>query len=128
MEIAFLGSAVVLSAAIVGCILKKLVPEISAVLTAVACVLVFGLGLGCVSTVKDFALSLSENISLPTGSTQVVLSVAGVGIVTKISSEICRALGESSLGAAIDFLGGVAAVLTSLPLWSGITQIFLSFM
>lgn len=115
------------TALILSLLIKKLVPEISAVLVMLAIVLCFTVGISFIGVVKDDILNISARADLPEGSIELLLKISAVGIITKICTELCRCSGESSLANAIDFLGSSAAAVLSLPLWNGITELLLSF-
>ena len=115
-------------AVILGLLLKKLYPEISSVISALAMVACFSVAVGYIAVIRDFVYSVSENMTLPNGAVETVFNVISVGFVSKICSELCRNSGEASLAASVEILGGCAAVISSVPLWSGVSEILLSFL
>ena len=116
------------SALILGILLKKIFPEVSSVLCALAMTACFSAALGCISVVRDYVFTLAEKAELPSGTMETVFNVLSIGFITRVCSELCRNSGENSLGTAVDIAGGAAAVMSSLPLWVGISDLLLSFL
>lgn len=128
METVFSCCYTALIALILGLLLKKLVPEISVSIVMLAMIMCFMSAIAYIGVIKDEILRFTSASELSEDYIHILLQVCSVGVLSKICSELCLQAGESALSSAIDFLGGTAALFCSLPLWSGVGNLLLSFL
>ena len=116
MELLAKAAAAALTAAVVGLILKKNVPELGFVLTltsaAMALLLAARVGQsvrGAVSLAAD-ATGLSAAVLAP------VMKCVGIGVLTRLTADLCADAGQSAAGSAVEICGAVCALVAALPL------------
>lgn len=109
-------TAVGLTAAVLGAVLKKSAPELALLLAVAAGVWILTLtldGLGAVAALMEELAGvsgLSEELLEPVAKT------VALSILTKLTAEICRSAGESGLASFVELGGTVAALVVALPL------------
>ena len=101
-------------------LLRKNVPELAyllAVVVGIGAVLAF---LNIFSGIRDFlnrlagAAALSETVTAP------VFKALGIGIVTKLTADLCTDAGQSAVASGIELVGTAGAVFVALPLMQGV--------
>lgn len=116
MELVFRMTALCVICAVLGLVLKKGSPEFALLLTLTAAVLVL------LSLCEPFrqAVGLIEQLAETNGALPVLLSplykTAGIAVVVKTGSCLCKDAGESALAAVIETTGTICAFLVTLPL------------
>ena len=91
-------------------------------------ILVLCFSLELVETTITVIRNYSEVFSNIAGYTQVLLKGLGITCITYISSEICRASGESNLTSDIELTGKIEILLLGLPLFQEILDLALGLL
>lgn len=105
---------------IVGCILalliKKTNPEFSLVVTICVSVAAVGVCASMMGGIREAARLAEEVSGLSPAVFSPVLKCMGIGIVTKLSADLCKDAGQSAIASSVELAGAFAALYVSLPL------------
>jgi len=116
MELLIKAAALAVTGAMLGLVLKKNVPELAFALLLAAAGLVLLLsaraadGLGAVIGRAEAASGLSAAVTAP------VMKCAGIGIITRLSADLCADAGQSAASQAVEICGTVCALTAAIPL------------
>ena len=119
-------AAVGVTAALCGVVVRQKAPELAAVLTLAACVLLLWNTLPLLETIRDVLTELADLAELSPTILRPMLQTVGLAVVTKLASSLCRDAGEGSIAAFLEIAGGAAAVLVALPLLKMVLQLGLA--
>ena len=84
-----------------------------------AIVLIFGVVVLLISPIVKFLNNIMGQ-TLPLEYIEIILKTLAIAYITKISSEMCRESGESSIAFGIETVGKIEIVVLSLPLINNI--------
>ncbi len=116
-------AAVGIAAALLGCVLRKNVPEMALLLTLAAGAWIISAAAGALGA----ALELMEELAGLAGVSEVllepVIKVVALSILTKLTSEICRSAGEGGVAAFVESAGAFLALAAALPLVKAVTSL-----
>ena len=123
MEMMVRAAAVGITAAVLGAVLRKSVPELALLLALAA-------GLWMLAAAADGLSQLAalmEELAGLAGLSGEVLSplfkVVALSILTRLAVEICRGAGESGVAAFLETAGTVAALTAAVPLTRAVTTL-----
>lgn len=109
-------AAVGIAAAVLGTVLRKNTPELALLLSLAAGVWIMAAaaeGLGA-------ALALMKELAALAGLSEVllepVIKVLALSVVTQLTAELCRSVGERGVAAFVETAGTVLALAAALPL------------
>jgi len=91
-------------------------PEIGLLLAIAATLLILVLGMQVMFSILDFARMLQYAAALSPALLMPVFQTLGIGILTKLSAEVCRDAGQGAIAGAIELSGTIAAIYIALPL------------
>lgn len=109
-------AAAALLATAICLLIKRTNPEIAMLLSAGTIVVIMSAAMGFARSITELAAIIktmtedSDVMIIP------VLKCVGIGAITKISSELCRDVAQSSAAAAVDMAGTLCAIGVSMPL------------
>ncbi len=109
-------SALGVTAALCALVLRKRVPELALVLTLAAGALLLGEAFPALASIRGLADRLVHTAGLSPQVWAPVWKTVGIGVVTRLSSAVCKDAGEGSVAAFLETAGAVLALLTALPL------------
>ena len=109
-------SALGVTAALCALVLRKRVPELALVLTLAAGALLLGEAFPALASIRGLADRLGHTPGLSPQVWAPVWKTVGIGVVTRLSSAVCKDAGEGSVAAFLETAGAVLALLTALPL------------
>lgn len=109
-------SALAVTAALCALVLRKRVPELALVLTLAAGGLILGGAADALAQIRGMADALARTAGLTPGMWAPVWKTVGVGVVTRLSSAVCKDAGEGGIAAFLETAGAALALLTALPL------------
>ena len=108
--------AVAVTAAVCAVVVKQDAKGIGMVLAMAAGALVLGLSLGAVESVRALMDDLTTMAGLAPAVVDPVIKTVGIGILTRITAEVCRDAGEGGLAAFTETAGAALALVVTLPL------------
>ena len=109
-------SALAVTAALCALVLRKRVPELALCLTLAAGALLLGEAAAALAQVRGLADSLARPAGLSPQVWKPVWKTVGVGVVTRLSSAVCKDAGEGGVAAFLETAGAALALLSALPL------------
>ena len=122
MEMLIKASALALSAAVIGTVLKKSSPEMSLLLSMAASCAIIYTAIEAVSDIATFLWSLADMSGLSSEIFTIVLKSAAMAVITKIAADICKDSGYSSASSALELLGSATVLYIALPLFETMIQ------
>lgn len=109
-------SALAVTAALCALVLRKEVPALSAVLALAAGCILLGEAMTALSTIRGQVDALARTAALSPQVWAPVWKTVGVGIVTRLTSAVCKDAGEGGVAAFLETAGTALALLCVLPL------------
>ena len=116
MEIVVKAAALGITGSLLALVIKKSNPEMSLLLALAVCIPVAFMGLGLMDELAEFARETARATNVDQAVMSPMLKCVGLGIVTKLASELCRDAGQSAVASSVELAGTAAALYVSLPL------------
>lgn len=123
MESYWKACAIMILTVVLGAALGKTEKDLSVVLTLAACCIILMVALEYLSDILVFLWELGSGIGDRNPFTGILLKIAGVALVTEVSSLLGADAGNSSLGKAMQILGNSVILFLSLPILEGFLEI-----
>ena len=117
------GAAIGITAAVLGLVLKKSIPELALLLAAAACAAILSGAYSSASDIIAFADGLAAESGLSGELVSPVLKCTGIAVVSKLSSDICKDAGSASAAGAVELIGAAAGIAVSIPLLRAVLNI-----
>ena len=116
MTILLKAAATGIAGAVIALLLKRSAPELGLALSVA--VSLFGglLAMELMAGLGDLLETVQEETGLSPAVVGPVMKCVGVGIVTRLSADICRDAGQSAAASAVELCGAACALVTALPL------------
>ena len=109
------------AAAVVGCaiglVLRRSNPESSLLISIALSIFAAYISFEVISSVLSFLRSLADEAGIPIATLAVVLRTAGISILTKLVSDICRDAGQAGVASGVELAGAVTAIYMALPMF-----------
>jgi stage III sporulation protein AD len=109
--------AAAVAGAALGLVVRKNNPESSLLLSAAAAVFATYMGFEVITGVLGFVRLIAGEAGIPDATLAIVLKTAGISVVTKLISDVCRDAGQASAASGVEFTGAVTAIYVALPLF-----------
>lgn len=109
-------AAVALIAALCTLLVKSKNSEQSFLLGITAAVVICTAAIGFSESIIDFIKELIDLSALSSAIFLPVFKCLGIAVITKLVCELCKDAGQSGIASAVEYMGAIAAVYTSLPL------------
>lgn len=116
MELIIKAAAIAVVGAVLSLVMKKTSPEMALVLAVSLAMLVIYIAVDAMKSLTDFVETLSDTANLSPAILTVVLKTVGIAILTKLSADICRDAGQSSVASGLELTGAAASLYVALPL------------
>lgn len=97
-------------------VISKNTPELALCLAICTAVIVLVYAVGMLSGVVELIDSIIAASGLSSELISPVLKAAGIGILTKMTCDICKDAGQGAIASAVEFAGSAAAIYVALPL------------
>ena len=117
------GTAAVLLTVVLALALGKQGKEAGLLLTLAVCCMVCVLALSYLQPVVDFIHQLQSIGQLDGGMLEILLKVAGIGLIGEIASLICADAGNAALGKALQMLSAAVILWLSIPLLTQLMEL-----
>ena len=115
-------SALAVVAALCALTLRGKVPELAVVLALAVGVLLLGQAVDAMAAVRGLTDSLAHTAGLSPNVWQPVWKTVGIGVMTRLSSAVCKDAGEGGVAAFLETAGAVLALTVALPLVRAVAQ------
>lgn len=123
MDAYFKAVAAALITAVLGLVIAKQGKDTAVLLTILACTMILAAAMGYLGTVLSFFGTLEKLTGLEGDNFQILLKVAGIGMIGEMASMICSDAGNSALGKALQILATVLILCLSLPLFQRLLEL-----
>lgn len=117
MAILIKVAAIAVAGAVLGLVIKKNSPDMALMLTISLALIALYLAFDTIKGVTEFISSMAGAAQISPAVLTVVFKAVGISIVTKLSSDVCRDAGQSSVASGIELTGAFAALYIALPLF-----------
>ena len=117
MAILIKVAAIAVAGVVIGLVIKKNSPDMALMLTISLALIALYLAFDTIKAVTEFVTSLAGAAQISPAILTVVFKAVGISIVTKLSSDVCRDAGQSSVASGIELTGSFAALYIALPLF-----------
>ena len=116
MTVLIKAAAAGAAGSVMALLLKRSAPELGFALSAAVCLLAAALAAQTMAGLTDLLSVLREETALSPAVVTPVFKCVGIGIVTRLSAELCRDAGQSAAASAVELCGAACAMVTALPL------------
>ena len=123
MELFWKAAAVVILTIILGLTLGKTQKDIAIALSVTTCGMVMMIAMEYLSDVICFLWDLTDKYSSENSFISTLLKISGVALVTELMCMISTDAGNSSLGKAMQILGGSVILFLALPIFESFLTI-----
>lgn len=113
-------TALAVMAALCAVVVRKQAPEIAMALSLAAGTAILLVSAEGLRAVLDLVDQLVQAGGLEPAVVQPVIKVAGIAVVSRIASAICRDAGEGGLASAVETAATVLSLLTAVPLLTAV--------
>lgn len=116
METVLKIAAIALSAVLCAVVVRKQTPEIGVALGVLAGLLIISQCTPALKSVLNLMDTLSDTAGISPAVVSPVIKTLGIGIITKLSADICRDAKESGVASFLETAGAVTALFVCVPL------------
>lgn len=128
MEVMGKIAAVSLTAAVMGALLRRYVPELAALMVLCAGMWIVAVLVGAMGEVADLIGELAALAGLADELIAPVLKTVLLSILTKLTVELCRSAGEGGIAAFVELAGTVLSLAVSLPLVRAVSVLMMELL
>ncbi|MBQ9979505.1 MAG: stage III sporulation protein AD [Oscillospiraceae bacterium] len=122
MDSIFSVSALAVTAALMALLVKKHEKSMGLLISIAAAMIIFLLCADMLKTAVDFMGELSSLAGMSREILSPVLKTVGIGIVTKLCSQVCRDAGEGAIATLTEFAGAAGAIAVAIPLMRAVVD------
>ena len=123
MEGMIQAAAVAVSAVLCAAVVRRGAPELAFVLSLAAGTWVLLNAVDSLSVVAALMQELSQLAGLDQSVIEPVFKTVVLSLLTKLTTEVCRAAGENGIAAAVEMAGTILALTVALPLVRGVMEL-----
>lgn len=116
MTILLKAAAIGIAGAVLSLLLKKTAPELGFALSVAISLMAAALAMEMVEGLGDILALAQEETGLSPAVVSPVMKCVGIGIVTRLSADLCRDAGQTAAASAVELCGTACAMVTALPL------------
>ena len=116
------AAALGLVGAMVGLLLKKNAPELGLALSLAICLMAAGMAMELFAQLKEIIDLARTQTGLSPAIVSPVLKCVGIGVVTRLATDLCKDAGQGAIASAVEMCGAACAMVTALPLIRSLLQ------
>ena len=116
MELLIKAAVIAVAGAVITLVIKKNSPEMALLLAAALTLLILYFAADAIARLMGFIETLSDTAELSPALISIVMKTVGIAILTKLSADVCRDAGQSSVASGLELTGAAAALYVALPL------------
>lgn len=128
MEQVLQTAVLCVAAAILALTVRRGSPETALLLTVAAAAVTALWVLDGLSEVLSFLQEMASRSGVPAELFLPLYKTAGIALVVRVGSSLCRDAGESALGSVLETAGAVCALTVSLPLLRAVVNLLMELM
>ncbi len=115
MDVFFKATACVFTALILWICLMKSGKDVSTLLTLCVCTTIAVVSISFLKPVITFVRKIADIGQLDRGLLSVMLKVVGIGLISEISTLVCKDAGNESMGKVLQILSTCVVLWLSIP-------------
>lgn len=116
MTILLKAAAIAIAGAVITLLVKRSAPELGLSVSIAVSLLCAALAMELLSGLREILDLVQTQTGLSPAVTAPVLKCVGIGIVTRLSADMCRDASQSAIASAVELCGAACALVTALPL------------
>lgn len=116
MSVIVKAAAIAIAGAILTLLLKKSAPEMSFALSLAISLLAAGLAAGVMEELTEIIDLAREQTGLSPAVVGPVVKCIGIGVVTRLSADLCKDAGQGAIASSVELCGAACALTAALPL------------
>lgn len=116
MSILLKAAAIGIAGAVICLLLKKTAPELGLMVSIGVSLLAAGLGVRLLEEIVELLKLAEEQAALSTALVSPVIKCMGIGVVTRLSVDLCKDAGQGAAASAVELCGTACALTAALPL------------
>ncbi len=116
-----------IAGAVIAQLLRRSAPELGLALSIAVSLLGAALALELMDGLRELLSLVRDDTGLSPAVTGPVLKCVGIGIVTRLSSDLCRDAGQSAAASAVELCGAACALVTTTPLLRALLETVVEF-
>ncbi len=120
MEILTRAAAAAVIGSILALLLKKYTPELSLTLSVITGAVIIWISATVAGQITELIRRLAEKGALSSIYVSPVMKCVGIGLITQLSSQVCRDAQQGSIASAVELCGTLCALYVSVPLVSAL--------
>lgn len=122
MNLLIKAAAMGIAGVVVSLLLKKSAPELGFAVGLSVSLMGVALAAELIQGLRDILTLAQEQTGLSAAVVSPVLKCVGIGVITRISADLCRDGGRGAVASAVELCGAACAVVTALPLIQALLQ------
>jgi len=128
MDIVWKAIGGALVAAVLGLVIGKRMPDISAVLSMCVCCMLMVAALSFIQPVVGFIRQLGALTELDGEIFGILMKSVALSLVSRLATMLCNDAGNSALGKGIEIVTLCAVLWIAIPLFSGLLELISGIM
>lgn len=116
MEVVVKAVVIAVTGALLILLIKRTNPEISTLLSLAVSAMIIFMALRVYEEVSEVVQLAKLNMSISKSFTEPVLKCIGIGITTRLGSDVCKDAGQSAVASSLEVCGAACAIFVALPL------------
>lgn len=116
MTVLIKAAAVGLTGAVLCLLLKKTAPELGFLVSVAVSLMAAELGVSLLEETAELLEMLRQEADLAPAMVSPVLKCVGIGVVTRLSVDMCKDAGQGAVASAVELCGTACALTAALPL------------
>ncbi len=122
MTVLMKAAATGIAGAVLGLVLKKNAPELGLALSIAISLLAASLAAQVLEGLGEVLRLAREQTGLSPSVVEPVFKCVGIGVVTRLSADMCKDAGQSAVASAVELCGTACAMTVALPLVQTLLQ------
>ncbi len=110
------AAALGLAGALISVLLRHAAPELGLALSIAISLLAAGLAMELFRDLAEIVDMAREQTGLSSAIVSPVLKCVGIGVVTRLSADLCKDAGQGAIASSVELCGTACAMVTVLPL------------
>ena len=122
MTLLMKAAALGVTGAVAALIIKRSAPELGLAMSIAATLAAAAVAVELFGQLKDVVVMAREQTGLSPAVVSPVLKCVGIGVVTRLASDLCKDGGQGAAASAVELCGAACAMGAALPLVRSLLQ------
>lgn len=123
-QVAALAMVSVLAATVI----KKQAPDVALVLTLCGMAAILALIMDFLTPIRQLMDTLTDKAGLSPAVVAPVIKTVGIGLLSRLTAELCRDAKENALAATVEMAGAAMALWVAVPLFEAVLSSILELL